>query len=304
MNRPADNVRSEIRDIRSTYIRERAAFVDGAHISEILLGLGAHEGDLEKIKQVSDSLSSDPTLAFRRTRNGRFCFDMANRCIYRMSAQPFVLTAEEDFVRHDSGVVRIFDEIEDDLQLNTALQALLVFKSLVVDGVAVTPRPHLDYSAENWVCTLFNIRTITVPELLGEPALEGVHSDGVDHTMTTLLGSQNMAPESAVTFLHDPAEGNGTRWDAVDPALRLGQYQHKNFLDTVLIADHERKHSLSPVFAVRDDEPAMRDMAIFFTRRPAVDGHVSYPYDALAPHEKYPMSVRIPSVERDGSTLY
>ncbi|GCE00807.1 2OG-Fe dioxygenase family protein [Embleya hyalina] len=268
-------------------------------MAKLLIDMGAHEHDLEGIKQVSDGLSSDPTLAFRRTRNGRFCFDMENRCIYRMSAQPFVLTAEEDFVRHDSGVIRIFDEIEDDLQSNTALQALLIFKALVVDGVAVAPRPYLDYSAAQWVCTLFSIRTVTVPELLGEPALEGVHSDGVDHTMTTLLGSRNMAPTSAVTFLHDPAETNGTPWDAVDPGLRLGSYQHRDFLDTVLIADHERKHSLSPVFAVREEEAATRDMAIFFTRRPAIAGHVSYPHDALVPHEKRPVSVRIPFVEHD-----
>ena len=57
---------------------------------------------------------------------------------------------------------------------------------------AVAQRPKLDYGNASWISTLFSIRTTTTPGLLGEPALEGVHSDGVDHTMTTFLGSANM----------------------------------------------------------------------------------------------------------------
>ncbi|MEU6602007.1 2OG-Fe dioxygenase family protein [Streptomyces flaveolus] len=295
-------VLSEISDIRSTYIRERAVFVDGTRMTEILLALGAAKEDLENIKRVSDRLSSDPTLPFRRTRNGRFCLDFEDRRIYRMSAQPFVLSEEEDFVRHDSGVLRVFDEIEDDLQLNTAFQALLVFKALVVDGISVEPRPRLDYDAGKWVCTVFSIRTVTVPELQGEPALEGVHSDGVDHTMTTFLGCRNTTPDSAVTILLDPAEKNGTRWDASDPSLRLAEHQHKAFLDTLLLVDHERKHSVSPVYAMNEDEAATRDMAIFFTRRPALEEHVSYPYDSLSQHTERPMSIGIPGGSYHGIT--
>ncbi|OLL27553.1 hypothetical protein BTH42_32515 [Burkholderia sp. SRS-W-2-2016] len=51
-----------------------------------------------------------------------------------------------------------------------------------------------------WVSAVFNLRTVTTPDLLGEPALEGVHSDGVEHTMTTLLGHANMSPDSAETY--------------------------------------------------------------------------------------------------------
>lgn len=283
-----------VREIRASYRRDRSVFVAGARMAQILLELGADRADVERLRYVSDRLSSDPTLPFRRTRNGRFCLDFDNQRIYRMSPQPFVLSEQEDFVRHDSGRTRVFDEIDDDLQQNTAMQALLRFKALIVNDVAVVPRPGLDYSSDKWVCTVFSIRTVTVPGMLGEPALEGVHSDGVDHTMTTCLGSRNITADSAVTLLHDNAERNGVRWNATDPALRLGQHQHVDFLDTLLLVDHERKHSVSPVHAVNQSAEASRDMAIFFTRRPTIEGHISHPYDALTAHQKWPLSFSIP----------
>ncbi|MEU2957157.1 2OG-Fe dioxygenase family protein [Streptomyces xanthochromogenes] len=288
---------SEIMEIKAQYISERSVFVEGARMIPLLKALGATDVDLERIKLVSDDLPKDPTLPFRESRNGRFCFDFENSRVYRLEAQPFALSAEEDFVRHDSGQTRVFEEVGDNLQLNTALQALLVFKSLVFHGVATAHRPKLDYNSPGWICTLFNLRTISTPELQGEPALEGVHSDGVDHTMTTFLGSQNMTPGSAVTFLHDMREKNATRWNETDPELVLGERGHRHFLDTLMVVDHERKHSLSPVEAVDTTRTATRDMLIFFTRKPVLEGHISHPYDSLTAHERLPMTVELPQLQ-------
>ncbi|MFI9721790.1 2OG-Fe dioxygenase family protein [Streptomyces sp. NPDC052396] len=244
---------------------------------------------------MSDGLVGDPTLPFRKSRNGRFCLDPVARQARRLEFQPFVLSKEEDFVRHDSGELRVFDEVRDDLQLNTAFQALLAFKLLLIEGVETARRPLLDYRSTDWICTLFNLRTVTEAGLLGEPALEGVHSDGVDHTMTTLLGSTNMTEDSAVTYLHDMREANAGRWHETDPELLLGSVRHHRFLDTLLVVDHERKHSVSPVVAADPGRPSTRDMLIFFTRRPAGPGHVSHQHDSLRPHTGLPMSVDLPS---------
>ena len=286
---------SEIMDVRAEYIRSRWAFVDGARMVSLLGALGATEEDFERLKLVSRELRSDPTLPFRKTRNGRICLDPRTRRVYRLEQQPFILSREEDFVRHDSETLRTFDEVQDDLQLNTALQAMLVFKFLVINGVDIAHRPRLDYGRAEWICTLFSIRTVTSPELLGEPALEGVHSDGVDHTMTTFLSSQNMTPDSAQTFLHDMREVNGKRWHETDPDLVAGSAQHRDFLDTLLIVDHEFKHSVSPVYPIDASAPADRDMLIFFTRKPAEQGHVSFPYDSVTPHRTLPMAFDIPA---------
>jgi len=290
-----DSAISDVMDVRSEYIRDRWTFVDGPRMVSLLSSLGATDEDFEQLKLVSDRLKSDPTLPFRKTRNGRFCLDPQARRAYRLEAQPFILSREEDFVRHDSETLRKFDEVQDDLQLNSALQAMLLFKFLVIHGVDIARRPRLDYGRAEWICTLFSIRTLTTPGMLGEPALEGVHSDGVDHTMTTFLSAQNMTTDSAETFLHDMREVNGNRWHETDPALVKGKARHGDFLDTMLIVDHEYKHSVSPVYPIDEAEPAVRDMLIFFTRKPVEEGHVSFEYDSITPHRTLPMSFGMPA---------
>jgi len=85
----------------------------------------------------------------------------------------------------------------------------------------------------------------------------------------------------------------------VDPELIVGKYRHRHFLDTILIVDHERKHSLSPVIAGDPRATSTRDMLIFFTRKPADEGHVSYPYDSFARHTSLPMSIDLMPPERE-----
>jgi hypothetical protein len=284
---------SEIAEIRSSYIRDRFAFVPGSQMARIVKELGATEEDLKKLTTVSDGLVSDPTLPFRKTRTGRFGFDPKALQVQRLEFQPFMLSLEDDFVRHDSGKMRIFDEIQDDLQLNSALRALLVFKFMVFHGMTVVHRPKLAYDSDHWICTLLSVRTITDGDLVGEPALEGVHSDGVDHTMTTYLGSQNMRDDSAVTFLHEMREVNGTRWYETDADLLRAEVQHRNFLDTCLIVDHESKHSVSTLHAADKTNPATRDLLAFLTRRPLEKGHHSHAYDSLRPHPHLPMTVNL-----------
>ncbi|GAA3464891.1 hypothetical protein GCM10018963_69040 [Saccharothrix longispora] len=291
-----DSVMSDVMDVRAEYIHARWTFVDGARMVSLLSSLGATDEDFERLKLVSDRLETDPTLPFRRSRNGRICLDAQTRRGYRLESQPFILSRKEDFVRHDSETLRRFDEVQDDLQSNTALQAMLIFKFLVIHGVDIARRPHLDYGRAEWICTLFNLRTLTTPDLLGEPALEGVHSDGVDHTMTTFLSSRNMTADSAETILHDMSEVNGRRWHETNPELVKGRARHRDFLDTLMVVDHEYKHSVSPVYPIDDAESAVRDMLIFFTRKPAVEGHVSFRYDSTTPHRTLPMSFDIPAV--------
>ncbi|HEX5345938.1 MAG TPA: 2OG-Fe dioxygenase family protein, partial [Pseudonocardiaceae bacterium] len=141
--------------------------------------------------------------------------------------------------------------------------------------------------------TVFHLRTITSSEILGQPALEGVHSDGVDHAMTVFLKSQNMSSDSAKTRVHHNDEQTGKPWDAVDPRFVITEVQHRNRLDTLLVFDHERKHSVTPVQTIDDSFSATRDMLIFFTRKPTRQGHVSAEHDSQKPHQSMPAEVRL-----------
>lgn len=284
MSMDFDAALTEIDRIKERYAHSRAAFVPGEQLIDILSAFGSTPESVEAFKHVSDGMPPDPTLDFRTARNGRFCTDPVADKVYRTEFQPFVLTAEEDFVRHDSGKIRRFAEIDNPTQLNATFQALLVFKYLVVDDMEIIHRAAQDYASPNWITTAFHTRTTTTPELTGEPALEGVHSDGVDHTMTVLLGSGNMTEDSAVTRIHDMREKNALRWSDTDPELCLGTWKHRHFLDTILIVDHERKHSVSTIMAQQPELPAHRDMLVLFTRKPALPGHPSFGYDSVEPH--------------------
>ncbi|OVZ90190.1 hypothetical protein CBW58_15695 [Yersinia frederiksenii] len=284
-------VLSLIDEIKKEYINNRMVFIPGDIVQDILLALGANPDDLLKLKNVSEHLLSDPTLPFRKTKTGRFCFDFENTKIERIEFQPFVLSVEEGFVRHDSGKNRNFRGIGDDLQLNTAFQALLKLNAYLIHEVAVAPRAKLNQGSNKSLCTAFNIRTVTTPTMLGEPTLEGVHSDGVDHTMTTFIGSNNMTSDSAKTFVHDIKQKNGLKYAEIDKSLVQQEAQHKLFLDTLLFADHEVKHSLTPVFAQDKTKESTRDMLIFLTRKPVENGHVAFKYDSFIPHVEMPLTI-------------
>lgn len=277
--------------LRRAYLQNRFIFVRGEDMIPILEGLGAREDDFESVKQISDLTGPDPTLDYRTVTYGRYCIDPETRCIRRLAAQPYILTVQEDYKRHDSGIPRMFDETPTDMQGNTVVQALMLFKALVFQGVPVTPRDRLDYSHPAWICTVFNARTHTCKQngIFGEPALEGVHSDGSDHTMTVFLSSKNMRADSAVTFMHDNAETTGVQIWETNPALIQARVHHQHFLDTLVFVDHEFKHSVTSLHQLDVAQPATRDMLVLFTRRPKLEGHVSGYGDTMELHTTAPL---------------
>ncbi|KAG9256672.1 2OG-Fe dioxygenase-domain-containing protein [Emericellopsis atlantica] len=279
--------------LRTSYLRNRYIFVKGEDMIPILSGLGARQEDFESVQQISDLTGPDPTLDYRSVTYGRYCIDPETRSIRRLESQPYTLTVQEDYKRHDSGVPRTFDEAPSDMQGNTVVQALLLFKALIFHGVQVPPRDRLDYSSSRWVTIMFNARTHTARNqgIFGEPALEGVHSDGSDHTMTVFLGSHNMRADSAVTFMHDNQETTGVQTWETNPTLIKGRVHHQHLLDTLIFVDHEFKHSVTSVHQQDDSYPATRDMLVVFTRRPKMSGHVSGYADTMDLHPTAPLHV-------------
>ncbi|TPX16308.1 uncharacterized protein E0L32_003957 [Thyridium curvatum] len=277
--------------LRKIYLQHRFIFVRGEDMSAILEGLGAKKADFTSVQEISDLTGPDPTLDYRSVTYGRYCIDPETRSIRRLETQPYTLTVQEDYKRHDSGVPRMFDETPTDMQGNTVVQALMLFKALIFHGVPVSPRDRLDYASPAWICTMFNARTHTSKKngIFGEPALEGVHSDGSDHTMTVFLGSTNMRPDSAVTFMHDNEEVTGIKTEETNPTLIRGRVHHQHFLDTLMFVDHDFKHSVTSVHQLDPSHPATRDMLVVFTRRPKMEGHVSGYQDTMELHSTQPL---------------
>ncbi|KAJ5160943.1 uncharacterized protein N7482_007947 [Penicillium canariense] len=285
------NAMMSMLEVRAKYTKDRVVFMKGEWLVPILRALGAKEEDFDALQQVSHHLGKDPTVDYRTIRNGLFCFDFESKALRRLEKQRFTLTVEENYKRHDSGLARDFPEVRGDLQYNTVLQALMVVKAFIMNKVDIKPRAHLDYSSQQFLCNVFNIRTFTEKTILGEPTLEGVHADGADHTMTTFLGSTNMRADSGITFIHDLKEITGTPACDAHPSLILHQFQHRHFLDSLLFADNESKHSLTSVFQEDVSKRATRDMLLFLTRKPKIAGHPSGSLDAMETHKTLPMNV-------------
>jgi hypothetical protein len=282
-----------INKLKEEYTQNRYVFIKGGVIISLLRELGASKNDIIELQNLANLLENDPTLDFRKSKNARYQFDFINQKINRLIDQPFILTKEEDFNRHDSGILRVFDPINQQIQDNQAFKKLLIIKYLLIKDIDVLPRKNLVSDSSKMITTLFYLRTVTTNDLLGEPAKEGVHSDGVEHTMTTFLNAKNMNRNSGITKLHLPNEKNGISWNSIQEDLVVAEFKHVDVLDTLLIVDSELKHSVSPVFQETLGFDSNRDMIIMFSRRRKSQSNPYYIYDNVDLNKKYPMNISI-----------
>lgn len=287
------DVEKSLKEIKNNYKKDRYVFIEGKLMEKILIEFGATEHELLQLKSLGNNLNDDPTLAFRKSKNGRFCLDLENKLLSRLKFEPFILHKEEGFVRKDSDSLRKFHEIQNDLQYNLAFLALIKFKSYIIDDFDVSPRKNLVQNSLKWLSTIFHLRTITTSALIGEPAKEGVHSDGVEHSMSTFVYSSNITENSAISEVHYPEQKTGIKWNETNKNYVKATKQHKHFLDTLLIVDNELKHSVSNVDLLRKEKEGIRDMLIFFTRRPKDVLHPSAKYDTFEEHAELPLKFRL-----------
>ncbi|CAF3614113.1 unnamed protein product [Rotaria socialis] len=219
----------------------------------------------------------------------RLGMDQSKNIAWGVRREPCVLTAKEGFKRHDAGLYRFFGEAQDWVMQNTTLQALMRFKYFMMKDTPSLPRPGCD-SQRNWNTCGFFLRTRTTADLLGEPAAEGIHQDGVEFTMTTMFNSNNMRKDSAVSTLYNLNQEIGVQHHEADPNNIIEAVQHLNYLDTLLFVDNELSHSVTPVYQNNPRVEANRDMGVFFTRRMAKKGggFSAEPFDSESSHPTLP----------------
>lgn len=284
-------------DKRETMQKEKHLFIPGQEMTELLKYVfGAKDEDFEELRNVCDNMNQDPHLKFRKSSMYRLGFDLKRGTARRLQREPFILTEDDGFKRHDSGMCRFFGEPQAWIFENSAFQALMRFKAFMMYGVSSLPRRGCDPD-RNWNMCGFFLRTETTPQILGEPAAEGVHMDGVEFTMTTLFKAVNMRADSAVTQAYSLDQELGVQRDEANPDTILGTFQHVNYLDTLIFVDNEMSHSVSPLFQDDPTSPATRDMAVIFTRRMAKrgGGFSAEPFDSETGHATLPFAMGIKS---------
>ena len=194
---------------------------------------------------------------------------------------------------------RYFGEIQDWTLQNTAFQAMIRFKTFMMENVESTPRPGCDPDAI-FNQNVFFARTMSTSKTEGEPAAEGVHQDGVEFTMTTLLKSRNQdwdKEKSARSKLFTRDQTIGVAFGYADLNNVIVEVQHTTFLDTLLFVDNEVCHAVSPLKLINPDKTGFRDMMILFSRRMSQQGSnfISAGFDSLKSHPRLPAAFALRS---------
>lgn len=281
----------KISEIKKEYKNNKYVFIPQNIVIDLIKQLGAKEKDINTLMEYGDYLAQDPTLSFRHTRTGRYLFDNDIETISRLEYQPFVLTEEDGFIREDSGAQRHFRALDDRWQSNTAYQALLKLKMLLIQENAFTPRHLTDQQSPKSISTVFHLRLIAQPDSLSELSIEGVHKDGVDHTMIVMMNKHNVKDNTGALRVHSPQEAIGTPWQKINPENVLYEHNNAQYLDVLLIADNELNHSGTPIFTHDNKNQAYQDFMVLLSRYPTVDAHPSHKFDSMNAHPDLPLTL-------------
>ncbi|MDS0790351.1 2OG-Fe dioxygenase family protein [Proteus vulgaris] len=282
---------NKINEIKKEYKNNKYVFIPQNVVINLIKQLGAEEKDINTLIEYGDYLAQDPTLSFRHSRTGRYLFDNDIETISRLEYQPFVLTEEDGFIREDSGAQRHFRALDDRWQSNTAYQALLKLKMLLIQGNTFTPRHLTDQQSPKSISTVFHLRLIAQPDSLSELSIEGVHKDGVDHTMIVMMNKHNVKDNTGALRVHSPQEAIGTPWQEINPENVLYEHNNAQYLDVLLIADNELNHSGTPIFTHDNKNQAYQDFMVLLSRYPTVDTHPSHKFDSMNAHPDLPLTL-------------
>lgn len=282
---------NKINEIKKEYKNNKYVFIPQNVVINLIKQLGAEEKDINTLIEYGDYLAQDPTLSFRHSRTGRYLFNNDIETISRLEYQPFVLTEEDGFIREDSGAQRHFRALDDRWQSNTAYQALLKLKMLLIQGNTFTPRHLTDQQSPKSISTVFHLRLIAQPDSLSELSIEGVHKDGVDHTMIVMMNKHNVKDNTGALRVHSPQEAIGTPWQEINPENVLYEHNNAQYLDVLLIADNELNHSGTPIFTHDNKNQAYQDVMVLLSRYPTVDTHPSHKFDSMNAHPDLPLTL-------------
>ncbi|WP_193017069.1 2OG-Fe dioxygenase family protein [Proteus sp. FME41] len=282
---------NNINEIKKEYKNNKYVFIPQNVVINLIKQLGAEEKDINTLIEYGDYLAQDPTLSFRHSRTGRYLFDNDIETISRLEYQPFVLTEEDGFIREDSGAQRHFRALDDRWQSNTAYQALLKLKMLLIQGNTFTSRHLTDQKSPKSISTVFHLRLIAQPDSLSELSIEGVHKDGVDHTMIVMMSKYNVKDNTGALRVHSPQEAIGTPWQDINPENVLYEHNNAQYLDILLIADNELNHSGTPIFTHDNKNQAYQDFIVLLSRYPTVDAHPLHQFDSMNTHPDLPLTL-------------
>jgi len=194
-----------------------------------------------------DDLRPDTYMAdkgrYRLRRHAVFRLRAGNPALERGPHQPHYQGL--DYNPLNGGIERWFEPVLPEVGTSPALTALLSGARAVFDAL----RPGTDWHVE-----MHQFRIQARPDELGKPTPEGMHRDGVDFVLVTLINRENVA--GGVTGIRiDGREEDAASFTLQEP------------LDSVMVDDHRVWHGVTPVMPLDPSRPAHRDVLVLTFRR-------------------------------------
>ncbi|MCQ4160723.1 2OG-Fe dioxygenase family protein [Roseomonas sp. GC11] len=167
----------------------------------------------------------------------------------RLPHRPHYQTTEHNPL--NGGIERWFAPVTPEAEASPALAALLEGARAVFDAL----RPGTD-----WLVEMHQFRIQARTGEAGKPTPEGMHRDGVDFVMVTLVGRHNVA--GGVTGIRIDGQPGEQSFTLEQP------------LDSVLLDDHRVWHGVTPIAPLDPDQPGYRDVLVltFSVRLPPSPG--------------------------------
>jgi hypothetical protein len=146
-----------------------------------------------------------------------------------------------DYNPLNGGVQRWFEPIEPDVIANRVLQGLVHFAEAAFNAASPARPP-------TWHVEVHQFRIEAGDGQAGHPTPEGLHRDGVDWALVTLINRRNVA--DGVTQIAG-ADGAGLeRFILAEP------------MDTALLDDRRVRHGVTPIRRLDPAQPGFRDALV------------------------------------------
>lgn len=158
---------------------------------------------------------------YRTRKHATFSINDKHKTLLKNSYIPHFQTIEYNNL--NGGIVRYFSEIDKDTIENPVFRNLLQCAYSIFSEIKI----------ENWLVEAHQFRIKAQKNDTAKPTAEGIHRDGVDFVLMTMIKRHNV--RGGIRKIYDLNKNLTT------------EFMLKNFLDMALIADHQVYHSVTEI---------------------------------------------------------
>lgn len=231
--------------IHHTLAERDHVLVSGYDIMEFILAEpGVDPLTIDAFARSWDDLTPDGFMAdggtYRTRRHATMVGDRAGGAVLAQPHQPHFQAVAHNTL--NGGIERHYDPILPEIVDGPVMTALLRFATSAFGALA---------PFHTWHIEVHQFR-ITAVEGGGKRTPEGIHHDGVNYVLMTLLERRNVS--GGTTSIH--RSGN-----------QITEFSLERMLDTALVNDERVAHGVTPIEAVLPDRTGYRDVLVITFKR-------------------------------------